>query len=386
MRATTIAPPHWWATLRPSSSGLLQSLGNVRRSDGIARASFAWQAACGKAKAEWLALRHDRTRRDPLHDNAWGRPTLSQPTAIHAVQSFADEIKALKIFDAGDVQANGFQVNANSSPFETITESGASFMGFAASALLASAAADDPRYMIAFSGDGSFIMNPQILVDAVVHGVSGMIVVFDNRRMGAISSLQTAQYGTDFGTNDHVAIDFVAIANAVSGVRGFFGGYTRAELIARSRRRTPTGDCRWCMCPSIGAATRPPAWAPMVGGMSGPGCAMSRASTPVSPFDCSNARTSANASGRCGGRIATMTGRPFVPPSHPRNRTPETVSPCDGADSPAGCASRPPCDPPHGRHAASSRRRGRRSLRQRARTSARPRPGWRRSHNRFAPR
>jgi len=146
------------------------------------------------------------------------------------VQSFADEIKALKIFDAGDVQANGFQVNADSSPFETITESGASFMGFAASALLASAAADDPRYMIAFSGDGSFIMNPQILVDAVVHGVSGMIVVFDNRRMGAISSLQTAQYGTNFGTNDHVAIDFVAIANAVSGVRGFFGGYTRAEL------------------------------------------------------------------------------------------------------------------------------------------------------------
>jgi hypothetical protein len=29
-----------------------------------------------------------------------------------------------------------------------------------------------------------------------------MVVVFDNRRMGAISSLQQAQYHSDFGTND----------------------------------------------------------------------------------------------------------------------------------------------------------------------------------------
>jgi 3D-(3,5/4)-trihydroxycyclohexane-1,2-dione acylhydrolase (decyclizing) len=84
--------------------------------------------------------------------------------------------------------------------------------------------------MVAFSGDGSFMMNPQILVDAAVHGVRGMVVVFDNRRMGAISSLQSAQYRSDFGTNDHVAVDFVAIANAVAGVKGFFGGYSAAEL------------------------------------------------------------------------------------------------------------------------------------------------------------
>jgi 3D-(3,5/4)-trihydroxycyclohexane-1,2-dione acylhydrolase (decyclizing) len=103
-------------------------------------------------------------------------------------------------------------------------------MGFAANSLLASAAADEPRYMIAFSGDGSFIMNPQILVDAVVHGVRGMVVIFDNRRMGAISGLQNAQYGRDFGTNDRVAVDFVAMANAVAGVKGFFGGQTVPDL------------------------------------------------------------------------------------------------------------------------------------------------------------
>jgi 3D-(3,5/4)-trihydroxycyclohexane-1,2-dione acylhydrolase (decyclizing) len=209
---------------------LLETLGNVQRGDETARASSAWRAACAEKKAEWMALRRERTRREPLHDEAWGREVLSQPAALETVQDFAYKVHALKVFDAGDVQANGFQVNADSSPFETITESGASFMGFAASSLLAGAAADEPRYMIAFSGDGSFIMNPQILVDAAVHGVRGMVVVFDNRRMGAISSLQSAQYGRDFGTNDKVAVDFVAMANAVAGVEGFFGGHTVSDL------------------------------------------------------------------------------------------------------------------------------------------------------------
>jgi thiamine pyrophosphate-dependent acetolactate synthase large subunit-like protein len=36
----------------------------------------------------------------------------------------------------------------------------------AASALRAGAMAKNPRYSIAFSADGSFLMNPQIIVDA----------------------------------------------------------------------------------------------------------------------------------------------------------------------------------------------------------------------------
>ena len=155
---------------------------------------------------------------------------MTQPSAIATVQAFAYRLNALKVFDAGDVQANGFQINADTTPFETATESGASYMGFAASSLLAAAAADTPRYMIAFCGDGSFMMNPQILIDAVVHCVRGMVVIFDNRRMGAISSLQQAQYGHAFGTNDHVEVDYVALANSVRGVKGVFGGHNASEL------------------------------------------------------------------------------------------------------------------------------------------------------------
>ena len=209
---------------------LLEVLGTVDRDESVARNAAEWLKLCSSKKSEWLAMRKARTEGAPMDDPAWGRSVLTQPSAIATVQTFADEIGALKVFDAGDVQANGFQINADRTPFQTITESGASYMGFAGSALLSAAAADDPRYMIAFSGDGSFMMNPQILVDAAVHRACAMVVVFDNRRMGAISSLQMAQYHHDFGTNDDVAVDFVAMANAVSGVKGVFGGYSVAEL------------------------------------------------------------------------------------------------------------------------------------------------------------
>ena len=105
-------------------------------------------------------------------------------------------------------------------------------MGFAVSALMAGALADKPRYAIAMTGDGSFLMNPQILVDAVAHGLRAAIVIFDNRRMAAISALQVAQYGEDFRTNDNVAVDYVQLAGAVSGVLAVAGGDTPESLRA----------------------------------------------------------------------------------------------------------------------------------------------------------
>ena len=122
-----------------------------------------------------------------------------QPAAIKVVADFAKQVGAAKFFDAGDVQANGFQIVEDDRTGDTFTEAGASYMGFAASALLGSALADKPRYGIAFCGDGSFMMNPQILIDAVEHGVRGMIVIFDNRRMAAITGLQLAQYRRNSG-------------------------------------------------------------------------------------------------------------------------------------------------------------------------------------------
>jgi 3D-(3,5/4)-trihydroxycyclohexane-1,2-dione acylhydrolase (decyclizing) len=195
-----------------------------------ARDAEPWLRACSEQKARWIALRADRCAQDPIHDAVWGEPVLTQPAAIGTIDAFARRIGAVKYFDAGDVQANGFQVVADDAPDETFTDTGASYMGFAASALLASAIAEEPRYCIALVGDGSFLMNPQILVDGVEHGVHGTIVVLDNRRMAAISGLQIDQYGRDFATNDRVPVDYVALARAVGGVEAHFGGNDRASL------------------------------------------------------------------------------------------------------------------------------------------------------------
>jgi 3D-(3,5/4)-trihydroxycyclohexane-1,2-dione acylhydrolase (decyclizing) len=191
-----------------------------------------WRAACAAKKTAWAAYKQKRFAAAPISDEVWQRPVLTQPAAIKIVADFAKEIGAAKFFDAGDVQANGFQIVEDDRTGDTFTESGASYMGFAPSALLASALAERPRYGIAFCGDGSFMMNPQILIDGVEHGVRGMIVIFDNRRMAAITGLQIAQYGEGFRTNDRVVVDYVRLASAVAGVKAVPGGWSAAELQA----------------------------------------------------------------------------------------------------------------------------------------------------------
>jgi 3D-(3,5/4)-trihydroxycyclohexane-1,2-dione acylhydrolase (decyclizing) len=195
----------------------------------------AWLAACAAKKEEWRAYRYARFAAPTMNDAAWQRPVMGQPAAIKVVADFAKQVDAAKFFDAGDVQANGFQIVEDDRTGDTFTETGASYMGFAANALLASAAADAPRYGIAFCGDGSFMMNPQILIDGVEHGVKGTLVIFDNRRMAAISGLQVAQYKTEFKTNDAVAVDYERMASAVSGVLALHGGYSADSLRAALR-------------------------------------------------------------------------------------------------------------------------------------------------------
>jgi 3D-(3,5/4)-trihydroxycyclohexane-1,2-dione acylhydrolase (decyclizing) len=195
------------------------------------RASKAqWLETCTAKKSEWAKFKAARFGSEPITDEAWQRPALPQPAAIKIVADFAKSIGAAKLFDAGDVQANGFQIVEDDRTGDTFTESGASYMGFSASGLLASAIADNPRYTIAFCGDGSFMMNPQILIDGVEHGVDGMIVIFDNRRMAAITGLQKAQYGAGFKTSDSVAVDYVRLAGAVSGVNAVHAGFTAESL------------------------------------------------------------------------------------------------------------------------------------------------------------
>lgn len=207
---------------------LLAALDTVNDENLTGRAEWLNDAA--EKKLQWRRFLAARQACVGLHDEVWQRSVLTQPSAIKAVCDFARTVGAVKFFDAGDVQANGFQTVEDDLPFDTFTETGASYMGFATCAVIAAGLADKPRYSIAFTGDGSFMMNPQALISAVEHGAHGMIVIFDNRRMAAISSLQQAQYGMDFRTNDGVAVDYVQLATSVKGVKAFWGGDTRESL------------------------------------------------------------------------------------------------------------------------------------------------------------
>ncbi len=191
-----------------------------------------WFKACSGKKAEWEAFKAKRYAVPHMRDKVWGRDVLTQPVAVKTVVDWAKANDAVTFFDAGDVQANGFQIVEDDRLGRTFTETGASYMGFAVSALVSTAMSPRPFYGVAMSGDGSFIMNPQILLDGVQHGTTGCVIVFDNRRMAAISGLQKAQYGRDYATNDGVKVDYVAMAAAVEGVAAFHGGYSVKELKA----------------------------------------------------------------------------------------------------------------------------------------------------------
>jgi len=191
----------------------------------------AWLASCTQQREEWEAFKAERYSHPTLIDQAWGREVLTQPAAIKTAVDWARTNDVAAFFDAGDVQANGMQIVEDDRLGRTYTDSGASYMGFAVSALLASALSERPFYGLALSGDGSFTMNPQVLIDGIEHGARGCILLFDNRRMAAISGLQLAQYGEDRATSDSVDVDYLAWARSVRGVEAFDGGSSSASLV-----------------------------------------------------------------------------------------------------------------------------------------------------------
>lgn len=198
--------------------------------DGLAEDKSEWLAVCAEKKQEWQAFKAQRYLHPVLPDDYWGKPVLTQPAAIRIASDWAKARQAVCFFDAGDVQANGFQIIEDEYPDQTFTETGASYMGFAVSALLATGVAEKPFYALALTGDGSFTMNPQILIDGAEHGAHGCILLLDNGRMGAITGLQTDQYGAGFATWNTAHVDYLSWARAVPGVLALSGGDSPESL------------------------------------------------------------------------------------------------------------------------------------------------------------
>jgi 3D-(3,5/4)-trihydroxycyclohexane-1,2-dione acylhydrolase (decyclizing) len=191
-----------------------------------------WLEACAEKKAAWTAFKAERYASPCLPDPYWEESVLTQPAAIKLATDWAVDRGAVCFFDAGDVQANGFQIVEDETPHQTFTDTGASYMGFAVSALLSTAVASKPFYGLALTGDGSFTMNPQILIDGVEHGAQGCILILDNGRMGAITGLQVDQYDTEYATGNQLQVDYVAWGRSVPGLLALDGGRTPETLRA----------------------------------------------------------------------------------------------------------------------------------------------------------
>lgn len=221
-------------SLNGDAAATLRVLNDVLRSRGASAPEkpSAWFQACREKRAAWDAFRQERYATPCLNDPVWGGEVLTQPAVIKTASDWARANNIVCFYDAGDVQANAFQIVEDDRLGRTFTETGASYMGFAVSALLATALSEKPFYGLALTGDGSFTMNPQILIDGAEHGAKGCILLLDNRRMGAISGLQDAQYGAIEATSDSVAVDYIAWARAVRGVAAFDGGFSIASLTA----------------------------------------------------------------------------------------------------------------------------------------------------------
>jgi len=203
----------------------------LEASPGETSGESIWLEKCAEKKAEWQAFKRKRYTHGRLYDARWDRTLLTQPAAIKIATDWARQKDVVSFFDAGDVQANGLQVVEDDRLGRTYTETGASYMGFAVSSILATAMTERPFYALAITGDGSFTMNPQILIDGVEHGARGCILLLDNRRMGAITGLQLAQYQAEYATGDSVEVDYAAWAQSVHGVLGLFGEDTENSLI-----------------------------------------------------------------------------------------------------------------------------------------------------------
>jgi 3D-(3,5/4)-trihydroxycyclohexane-1,2-dione acylhydrolase (decyclizing) len=216
-----------WGDVKATLRRLIVEL---KQRNGHKVAASAWFATCNEKKREWEAFKAERYQNPCLYDEVWKAEVLTQPAAVKVALDWAKQTGAVSFFDAGDVQANGFQIVEDEAIGHTFTETGASYMGFAVSALLATALAKKPFYGLALTGDGSFTMNPQILIDGIEHGAQGCILLFDNRRMAAISGLQMAQYEHEYATNDHVEVDYAAWARAIKGVNVVAGGRSPDEL------------------------------------------------------------------------------------------------------------------------------------------------------------
>ncbi len=207
------------AVVGDASAALRDILAALRRGASSERPvpDPRWVASLGRAKRKWQRYLNEFFSHPVVNGK------LTQPAVIKAVDDYVNSHRGIKIFDAGDVQAHGFQICHHLEPKTWLNETGNSCMGFGICAAFGLGLVPGGKYPTAIIGDGSFLMQDQAVRDMVKHNSNCTIVVLDNQAMGAITALQSAQQYQEFATADAAEVppvDFAMLARSM-GCAGF---------------------------------------------------------------------------------------------------------------------------------------------------------------------
>ena len=163
-------------------------------------------------KADWAAyLEKNRSKKTE-------RLTISKVVGI-LNETLPDN--AIISTSSGNTQAQLFQEYCYKKPYRNLTTGGFSTMGWAVPAAMGAKLAEPSAPVIAFLGDGDFMMIMQELSTMAQYDIPVIVVLADNQGWMAIKDLQTdvlgkgAAFGNDFTAGGQVySPDFAAMAEA----------------------------------------------------------------------------------------------------------------------------------------------------------------------------
>jgi acetolactate synthase-1/2/3 large subunit len=112
---------------------------------------------------------------------------------------------AIVTCDAGENRILMNHFYQTRAPGGILQAAGSGPMGYAIPAALAAKLVHPNRTVVAVCGDGGFAMTMNGLMTALEHKIPIVVVVFNNRTLGAVAH-DTGPFATNFGDFDHGAI------------------------------------------------------------------------------------------------------------------------------------------------------------------------------------
>lgn len=176
-------------------------------------------AGCGYVTPErkdWLDSLRDVKTEWPLHydEGEYIKPQYVIEQIYEMTQG-----TAIVTTDVGEHQMWAAQYNRSKVQRSFLTSAGLGTMGFGVPAAIGAQVACPDRTVIAISGDGSFQMNSQEMMTAVVYKLPIKVAIINNGYLGMVREWQELFYGARYSHTDiKDQPDFVKLAEAYGAV------------------------------------------------------------------------------------------------------------------------------------------------------------------------